>query len=145
MTERDYQKLAASSAPRSPLGKNCLWAFAVGGLLCAATQMLANVLQNAGLPAAQARLTGSLTLILLSALATGLHIYDDLGRRAGAGLSVPITGFANSIAAAAVEFRSEGLVPGMAARMFNLAGPVLVFGISASVLYGLALYGLSYL
>ncbi|MBR7091985.1 MAG: SpoVA/SpoVAEb family sporulation membrane protein [Clostridia bacterium] len=137
MTQREYQKLAARKRPASPVAADCAWAFCVGGLLCAAGQLSADLLRQAGMPLPQARLTASLILVTFSVLATVLHVYDDVGRRAGAGLSVPITGFANSIAAAAIEFKSEGLVLGMAAKMFVIAGPVLVYGMAASVLYGL--------
>ena len=128
---------------KSPLGKNMLWAFAVGGGICALGQGILVFWQMAGLDESDAGTAVSITLIALSALLTGLHVYEKLAKHAGAGTLVPITGFSNSVAAPALEFKSEGLVLGTAAKMFTIAGPVLVYGISASIVYGvvLAIFG----
>lgn len=123
----------------SPLWKNMLWAFLVGGIICTAGQGLSNLYQSWGLDKDQAGTGVSVTLIFAAAVLTGLGWFDKLAKHAGAGTLVPITGFANSMVSPALEFKSEGLVTGTAAKLFVVAGPVLVFGISASVIYGLLL------
>lgn len=139
MTNQEYAKLADKKAPKSPLGKNILMAFLVGGAICTLGQVLGNLYQYWGLSEENAGTCVSVTLIFVGAMLTGFHIFDDIAKVAGAGTLVPITGFANAIVAPAMEFKSEGLVLGLSARMFTIAGPVLVFGISSSVLYGLIL------
>jgi stage V sporulation protein AC len=109
----------------------------IGGLICVLGQGLGDAYQWLGLGEKAAGTAVSMSLVFLSALATGLNVYDDLAKYAGAGTLVPITGFANSVVSPAMEFKSEGIVTGMAAKMFIIAGPVLVFGVSASVVYGL--------
>ena len=121
------------------MGKNIIWAFLVGGAICAAGQGLISLYQSYGLDKEQAGTAASVTLIFAAALFTGLGLFDKLAKRAGAGTLVPITGFANAMVSPALEFKSEGLVTGTAAKLFTVAGPVLVFGISASVIYGLIL------
>jgi stage V sporulation protein AC len=123
-------------APKSPIIKDCIWAFVVGGLICVLGQLLLNGYQSLGLGEKEAGLAVSISLVFLSALATGLNVYDDLAKHAGAGTLVPITGFANSVVSPAMEFKAEGIVTGMAAKMFVIAGPVIVFGTTASVVYG---------
>ena len=137
MTEKEYGKLIKDMAPRSPLGKDCLIAFLVGGLICTLGQLCLNGYTALGLDEIGASTATCVTLISLSALLTGLSLYDDIAKHAGAGTLVPITGFANSIAAPAVEFKTEGFVLGVGAKMFTIAGPVIVYGVSASVVYGL--------
>lgn len=122
------------------MGKNLVWAFAVGGAICTAGQALSNLYQSWGLDQEQAGTAVSVTLIFAAALLTGLGCFDKLAKRAGAGTLVPITGFANAMVSPALEFKSEGLITGTAAKLFVVAGPVLVYGISASILYGLLLY-----
>ena len=124
MTNKEYGQYVNAKSKSSPSLKNCLWAFCVGGLICTLGQLL---------------------LICLSAILTGLGVFDKIAKHAGAGTLVPITGFANAVVSPALEFKSEGLVTGVAAKMFVIAGPVLVFGISASVVYGilLQLFGLA--
>ena len=139
MTNQDYGKLVNEKSRPSPMGKNIVWAFLVGGAICAAGQGLTNLYQNYGLDKEQAGTAVSVTLILAAALFTGLGLFDKLAKRAGAGTLVPITGFANAMVSPALEFKSEGLITGTAAKLFTVAGPVLVFGISASVIYGLVL------
>ena len=128
------------TSPNSPKVKNLIWAFLVGGLICTLGQAIQNLWMLAGLPEQEAKMAVSCTLILLSAVLTGLGFYDNLAKHAGAGTLVPITGFANAIVSPAIEFKSEGYITGLGAKMFVVAGPVLVFGISASVVYGVILY-----
>ena len=137
MTEKEYGKLVQGMAPKSPMGKDCLFAFLVGGLICCIGQVLLNGYQALGLDKEQAGTAVSVTLVALSALLTGLSVYDDIAKFAGAGTLVPITGFANSISAPAVEYKTEGFILGVGAKMFTIAGPVIVYGVSASVVYGL--------
>ncbi len=137
MTEKEYGKLIKDMSPRSPLGKDCLIAFLVGGLICAIGQLCLNGYTALGLDETGAATATCITLIALSALLTGLSLYDDIAKHAGAGTLVPITGFANSIAAPAVEFKTEGFILGVGAKIFQIAGPVIVYGVSASVVYGL--------
>ena len=137
MTNQEYGKLVNAKSKPSPMGKNMVWAFVVGGLICVLGQALLNAYQKAGLDQDAAGTAVSVTLVLAAALLTGLGWFDKLAKLAGAGTLVPITGFANAMVSPALEFKSEGLVTGTAVKLFTVAGPVLVFGISASVLYGL--------
>ena len=137
MNEKAYGKLVQSMVPASPIGKDCFHAFWIGGLICALGQLLINLYAHLGLDKESAGTAASMTLIALSALLTGLSLYDNIAKYAGAGTLVPITGFANAIAAPAVEFKTEGFILGTAAKMFTIAGPVIVYGVSASVVYGL--------
>ena len=137
MTNKEYQKLADSYAPKSPMGKDCFHAFWIGGLICVLGQLALNGYMALGMEKTNASTAASMSLVALSALLTGLSLYDDIAKVAGAGTLVPITGFANSISAPAVEFKTEGMILGTAAKMFTIAGPVIVYGISASVVYGL--------
>jgi len=137
MTPKEYDKLISQLAPGSPMGKDCLNAFWTGGLICVLGQLLLNGYQGMGLEKTDAGTAASMTLVFLSALLTGLSLYDNIAKFAGAGTLVPITGFANSITAPAVEFKTEGFILGVGAKMFTIAGPVIVYGVSASVVYGL--------
>lgn len=137
MTEKEYQALAEEMAPKSPMGKDCFHAFWIGGLICTVGQVFLNFYKNLGLDQDAAGTAMSMTLVAISALLTGLSLYDNIAKYAGAGTLVPITGFANSIAAPAVEFKTEGFILGVGAKMFTIAGPVIVYGLSASVVYGL--------
>ena len=137
MTEKQYGELIKELSPKSPAWKDCTIAFVIGGLICVLGQWLVNWYTSLGLDKQLAGTACSMTLVTLSALLTGLSVYDDIAKFAGAGTLVPITGFANSVAAPAVEFRTEGMVLGTAAKMFNIAGPVIVYGVSASVVYGI--------
>lgn len=137
MTEKQYSKLIGELSPKSPIWKDCLNAFWIGGLICCLGQLIMNGYTALGLDKTDSGTATSMTLVALSALLTGLSLYDDIAKHAGAGTLVPITGFANSIAAPAVEFKTEGFVLGVAAKMFTIAGPVIVYGVSASVVYGL--------
>ena len=137
MTEKEYAELVKEMSPRSPMGKDCMFAFGIGGLICTLGQLLINGYTEIGLDQQMAGTAASMTLVALSALLTGLSLYDNLAKYAGAGTLVPITGFANAVAAPAVEFRTEGFILGVGAKMFTIAGPVIVYGLSASVAYGL--------
>ena len=137
MTEKEYARLVKEMSPRSPIWRDCLNAFWIGGLICALGQLIMNGYVALGLEKEAAGTAMSMTLVALSALLTGLSLYDDIAKRAGAGTLVPITGFANAIAAPAIEFKTEGFVLGVGAKMFTIAGPVIVYGVSASVVYGL--------
>ena len=127
MTEKEYGKLVADLAPKSPIWKDCLMAFLIGGLICTIGQLIMNGYMALNLDKEDAGTATSMTLSL----------YDNIAKHAGAGTLVPITGFANSIAAPAVEFKTEGFILGVGAKMFTIAGPVIVYGVSASVVYGL--------
>ena len=140
MTQKQYDKLVKELSPKSPIGKDCLFAFLIGGLICALGQGLMALYGAAGLQKQDAGTAASMTLVALSALLTGLSLYDDIAKAAGAGTLVPITGFANAIAAPAVEFKTEGFVLGVGAKIFTIAGPVIVYGLSASVVYGIIYY-----
>ena len=137
MTEREYGRLVSDMAPKSPIWKDCINAFWVGGLICVLGQIALNGYGAMGLDKQDAATATCMSLIALSALLTGLSLYDDIAKFAGAGTLVPITGFANSIAAPAVEFKTEGMVLGVGAKIFQIAGPVIVYGVSASVVYGI--------
>ena len=144
MTNREYQKISASLAPKSPIFKDCFNAFWIGGLICLLGQLAINGYTALGMEKQDASTAASMSLVALSALLTGLSLYDDIAKYGGAGTLVPITGFANAVAAPAVEFQTEGLILGTAAKMFTIAGPVIVYGLSAGVVYGLIywVYGL---
>ena len=137
MTNEEYGKYVDSLAPKSKCLKDCLNAFWVGGLICVLGQLLMNGFRALDLSKDLSATATSICLVFLSALLTGLAVYDDIAKRAGAGTLVPITGFANSIAAPAVEFQTEGIILGTCAKMFTIAGPVLVYGTAASVIYGI--------
>ena len=136
MTEREYARLVKDMMPKSPMWKDCLKAFLIGGTICALGQLIQKGYMALGLEKQDAGTAVSMTLVALSALLTGLSLYDNIAKHAGAGTLVPITGFANAIAAPAVEFKTEGFILGTAAKMFTIAGPVIVYGVSASVVYG---------
>ena len=137
MTEKQYSKLVDELSPKSPMGWDCVAAFVIGGAICTLGQVLINLYTQFGMEKQDASTAASMSLVVLSALFTGLSLYDNLAKYAGAGTLVPITGFANSIAAPAVEFKTEGFILGVGAKMFTIAGPVIVYGVSASVVYGL--------
>ncbi|HAJ65784.1 MAG: SpoVA/SpoVAEb family sporulation membrane protein [Eubacteriales bacterium] len=139
MTNEEYRRYAERRAPRSQMGGNMLRAFLYGGAICCIGQAFLNLYTALGLDAETAGTACSITLIFLGAALTAAGVYDDIAKRAGAGTLVPITGFANSVAAPALEFKTEGFITGTAAKMFVIAGPVIVYGASAGVVYGLLL------
>ena len=140
MSKEEYARLIASIQPESPIRKDCFHAFWIGGTICLIGQLLQQLYALWGLPKADAAGLSSMTLVAISALLTGLSLYDDIAKHAGAGTLVPITGFANAVCAPAVEFRTEGFVTGVGVRMFTIAGPVIVYGVTASVVYGILDY-----
>lgn len=139
MSNQEYNQYVSGKAKPSPLWKDCLWAFCVGGLICVLGQGLMNWYQSMGMSQEDSGTLVSCSLIFLSALLTGLGWFDNIAKHAGAGTLVPITGFANAMVSPALEFKSEGLVTGAGAKLFTVAGPVLAYGISASVVYGIIL------
>ena len=137
MSRAEYSRMVDALAPKSKTGRNCLAAFFVGGLICALGQVFLSLYEGMDLSKENAATATSITLVLLSAILSGFAVYDDIAKFAGAGTLVPITGFANAIVSPAVEYRTEGMILGTAAKMFTIAGPVIVYGVSASVVYGL--------
>ncbi len=140
MTPERYQKMAKQASPGSPLAKDCLWAFFTGGGICLVGEALRQMYLALGHTRSDAGALTSVTLIALSALTTALGWYQKLAAKAGAGTLVPITGFANAVVSPAIEFKAEGFVTGVASRMFLIAGPVLVYGVAASAVWGLVWY-----
>lgn len=136
-TKKGYQEYVDKKSPSSPILKNCFNAFWVGGLICSIGQVILSICKQRGLSVETSGTIVSIILIGISAFLTGLNIFNKIGKFAGAGSLVPITGFANSIVAPAMEYKSEGYVMGVGGKMFTVAGPVLVFGISASIIVGL--------
>ena len=139
MTPKEYQDYVKQKAPKSPVVKNTAMAFLVGGAICMVGQLISDGYAGLGLDKTDAGTATSVTLVFLSAIATGLGLYTRLARFAGAGTLVPITGFANAVVSPAVDFKSEGFITGTAVKMFTIAGPVIVYGTAASVLYGIVL------
>ena len=139
MTPQEYQAYVKQKAKKSPIFKDMVLAFVIGGAICVLGQLIQNGWGAAGLNKEEAGTATSCTLVFLSALLTGLNLYSKLARHGGAGTLVPITGFANAVVSPAIDFKSEGFITGMAAKMFTVAGPVIVFGTVASVFYGIAL------
>ena len=143
MTPRQYQDYVKQHAPKSPLLKNLLIAFLVGGGICCIGQALHDLYASLGLNLEDAGTAASVSLVFLSAVFTALGLYHKLARFAGAGTLVPITGFANAVVSPAIDFHAEGIITGTAVKMFTVAGPVIVFGTAASALYGVLLWALS--
>ncbi len=139
-TKQEYSKMVQKASPNSRLLKNCRWAFCVGGLICVLGEWLYNFYKIMNFTISDARLMASITLVALSAILTGMGRYGRLAKKAGAGTLVPITGFANRVVSPAMEFKAEGLITGTGAKMFIIAGPVIVYGVLTSVVYGLILY-----
>ncbi len=139
MSKEAFAQLVKQREKPSPIAKDCVFAFLIGGAICVLGQLIQEGWLSLGLARQDAATATSASLILLSVLLTGLNLYNKLARYGGAGTLVPITGFANAVASPAIDFRSEGFVTGMAARMFTVAGPVIVYGIIASAIYGLIL------
>ena len=136
-TKKDYQKYVDKKTPNSPIIKNCFNAFWVGGLICSVGQIIMWYCSSKGLDTQISGIIVSIILIGISAFLTGLNLFNKIGKFAGAGSLIPITGFANSIVSPAIEYKSEGYVMGVGGKMFTVAGPVLVFGISSSIIVGL--------
>ncbi len=139
MTNKQYAEFVKKKSPPSPIWGDLLRAFLIGGAICALGQVITELWVMSGLSRADAGTACSMTLVFLGALCTGLGVYDDAAKFGGAGTLVPITGFANAVVSPALEFKSEGFITGTAAKMFIIAGPVIVFGTCASIIYGLIL------
>ena len=139
MSPQEYQQYVQEKSPKSPIVKDTVLAFVIGGLICVLGQAIQDGWGAAGLDKEAAGTATSCTLVFLSALLTGLNLYNKIARYGGAGTLVPITGLANAVVSPAIDFKSEGFVTGMAAKMFVVAGPVIVFGTLASVIYGVIL------
>jgi len=140
VTQKEYQAMTEKASPSSKSFKNICFAFLIGGAICTIGQLLVNLYVNTGMSLQDARSAVSVTLVGIGAALTALHLYDNIAKVAGAGSLVPITGFSNAIVSPAIEFKSEGFVMGIGAKMFVIAGPVLVYGIAASIVYGLILW-----
>jgi stage V sporulation protein AC len=138
--KKDYQEKVKIYSPNSHLAADCVKAFIVGGLICVIGQLIMNGYQGAGYTKDQTGMLTAITLIFIGTLLTGLGVYEKIGKFAGSGSVVPITGFANSVAAPAIEFKKEGFIFGVGAKMFVIAGPVLVYGALASFVVGLVYY-----
>ncbi len=136
MDNKEYSKLVKKLSPPSPKVKDFIWAYSVGGFICVIGQLLTEMYTYFGLFEKQIKMAVPVTLIFIAALLTGLKLFDKIAKRAGAGTLVPITGFANAVVSPAIEFKSEGFVLGLGANMFKIAGPVIVYGTVASVVYG---------
>lgn len=139
MTNKEYAEYVKKKTPNSKLVPNMIKAFIVGGLICCIGQALIDGLGAAGLSKENAATAESIILVLVGALLTGVGVYDNIAKFAGAGTLVPITGFANSVVSPALEFKTEGYITGTAAKMFIIAGPVIVFGVASSIVYGIVL------
>ena len=140
ISKDEYSKMADKASPNSPILLNCVKAFLIGGLICTFGQLLNLIFQKAGLGENEIKIATPCIIIIITAILTGIGIFDKIARHAGAGTIVPITGFANLVVSPALEFKHEGMVLGTAAQMFSIAGPVLVYGIGSSVLYGIIIY-----
>lgn len=140
MSPKEYQEYVKQKSKKSPIVKDTVLAFLIGGTICVIGQLIRNGWTAYGLAAEDAATATSISLVFLSVLLTALNLYNKLGRYGGAGTLVPITGFANAVSSPAIDFRAEGIVTGMAAKMFLVAGPVIVFGTTASVVYGVVLW-----
>ena len=140
ISKQEYAEMTKQASPGSPVLKNCIFAFLIGGLICVIGQVLVNLYQMTGLDLQSARTAVSVTLIGIGAALTAIGIYDKIAKYAGAGSLVPITGFSNAVVSPAIEFKAEGFVTGVGAKVFAIAGPVLVYGISASILYGVIVF-----
>lgn len=137
VSKKEYSKMTKKASPNSPILLDCVKAFVIGGIICTIGQGLCNLYGMFGMEMKDCRTLTSITLVFLGALLTTIGVYDKIAKHGGAGTLVPITGFSNSIVSPAIEFKSEGFITGLGAKMFVIAGPVLVFGIISSVIYGI--------
>ena len=140
ISKDDYSNMVDKASPNSPKILNCVKAFLFGGLICTIGQIIMTLLENAGLNDKEVQAGTSSILIIITAILTGVGVFDKIARHAGAGTVVPITGFANSVVSPALEFKHEGFVLGTASQMFTIAGPVIVYGVASSFLYGLIIF-----
>ena len=142
LSKKEYQKIVTDKSKKSKVFVNCIKAFLIGGAICTVGQVLISVYQFAGMGEEDARTLTSVSLIFLGVLVTAFGLYDDLAKHAGAGSLVPITGFANAVSSPAIEFKTEGFVLGVGAKMFVIAGPVIVYGVFSSVIFGVVYWAL---
>ena len=140
LSKREYAQLVKEMSPNSPFWKDVLLAFLIGGTICTIGQAVMNGFSAMGLDEQNAGTATSITMVFFSAVLTALSLYDNIAKHAGAGTLVPITGFANAVVSPAVEFKSEGFILGVGAKIFVIAGPVIVYGVAASVMYGVILW-----
>lgn len=140
ISNKKYNEMVKKASPPSPVLKNCLWAFSVGGAICCLGELLFKLYGMFGMDNVETRTMVSVTLIVIAAILTGIGIFDKIAKHAGAGTVVPITGFANSVVAPALEHKSEGFVMGTGANIFKVSGPVIAYGILASTVFGLVYY-----
>lgn len=137
ISNKEYSQMVKKISPTSPKWKDFIWAYCVGGLICVIGQLLTELYTNLGMFEKQIKMAVPVTIIFIAAVLTGLKLFDKIAKHAGAGTLVPITGFANAVVSPAIEFKSEGFVLGLGAKMFSIAGPVIVYGTAASVIYGI--------
>lgn len=142
LSKKEYQQIVTAKSKNSKVFVNCIKAFLIGGAICTLGQVLTTVYKTAGMAEDDAKTLTSVSLIFLGVLVTALGFYDDLAKHAGAGSLVPITGFANAVSSPAIEFKTEGFVLGVGAKMFVIAGPVIVYGITSSVVFGVIYWAL---
>lgn len=140
ITKKQYSEMVKKASPPSHILKDMVFAFLIGGLICVIGQLFSEIYLSYGLEKEDSATLTSMTMIFIGAFLTGIGVYDDIANYGGAGTLVPITGFANSIVSPAIEYKTEGLIMGVGANMFKIAGPVLVYGISSSVIYGIIYY-----
>ena len=140
ISNNDYSKMTENASPNSPKLKNCINAFLFGGGICLFAQILNTIFQNLGLGKDEVKLATPSVIIIITAILTGIGVFDKIAKVAGAGTIVPITGFANSMVSPALEFKHEGFILGTGAQMFTIAGPVIVYSTTTSFLYGLIIY-----
>lgn len=140
LTDNDYELMVKKASPPSKSGRNIPLAFLIGGLICTLGEAFIKLYLSLGMEKDVASTIASVTLIFIASLLTGLNLFDQVAKYAGAGTLVPITGFSNAMTSPAMDFKSEGYVMGLGAKMFIIAGPVIVYGIAAGILYGIAVY-----
>ncbi len=140
LSKEKYSKMVKKTSPNSPIIKNCIKAFMVGGIICCLGQLINNICKNYGFSTEESSTYTSMILILIASILTGLGLYSKIGKFAGAGSIVPITGFSNSVTAPAIEFKKEGFILGLGAKIFIVAGPVILYGTLTSVIVGIIYY-----
>ncbi|MCI9449590.1 MAG: stage V sporulation protein AC [Clostridiales bacterium] len=142
-SEQTYKKYADARAVKSPILKNCIWAFCSGGFICTIGHLLKMLYMNFGISEDNSAMTASVSLVFIAILLTGIGVFDNIAKHTGAGTLVPITGFANAVASCAIDTKSEGYILGVGAKIFTVAGPVILYGISSGVIYGIIYYFLT--
>lgn len=143
ISPKEYNKIVTKNSPKSKLFVNCIKAFLIGGAICTIGQVFTDLYAMLGAAEKDSKTLCSVTLIFIGILLTAIGVYDKIAKHGGAGTLVPITGFANAVSSPAIEFKSEGYIAGLGAKLFIIAGPVIVYGVSASIIYGFVLWILS--